>query len=53
MLITGLLSSSILFSNLSPNEMATVVDAMAERYVTKDETLIEEGDRGDSLFIVA
>ena len=32
----GLLSSSILFSNLNPTEMATVVDAMAERFVTKD-----------------
>ena len=33
MLIVGLLTSSILFSNLNPKELATVVDAMEEKNV--------------------
>ena len=53
MLILGLIRSSILFSNIDNKDEQNVIDAMEERKFKSGEQLIKEGEKGDSLFIVA
>lgn len=53
LLILGLIRSSILFANLDSKDEQIVIDAMEERKIPQGEKLIEEGGKGDSLFIVA
>ena len=51
-MILGLLKSSILFSNIDEKDEHTVIDAMEEKTPQNGETVIKEGDKGDSLYIV-
>jgi len=41
-----------MFSGLDDGEKKIVVDAMAERKCTKKETIINEGEEGDCLYVV-
>ena len=43
---------SVILSNLSPNEILVVVDAMRERKFNAGDTVIRQGDAGDELFFV-
>jgi cAMP-dependent protein kinase regulator len=52
-LILGLIQSSILFQNLSEKDENIVIDAMEEKIVSKGDHIINEGEKGDSLYIVA
>lgn len=50
--IREVLGSSFMFSALDEKEMSVVVDAMSEVIAEVDETLIEQGDDGDFLFVI-
>jgi CRP-like cAMP-binding protein len=49
----SLVKNSILFSNLGDKEVTTVVNAMEEVNFTKGDHVITEGDKGDTLYLVA
>ena len=52
-MILSLIRSSILFQNLDERDEMVVIDAMEEISVKEGDNLINEGDKGDSLYIVA
>lgn len=43
---------SFLFCNLDQSELEIVINAMEEKKFTADETVIEQGEAGDCLFVV-
>ena len=45
--------NSILFQNLDENDQNIVIDAMEEKNVQEKDIIIKEGDKGDTLYIVA
>lgn len=46
------ISQSFLFSNLEPNEIDIIIDAMEEKLFKQGETVIEQGQAGDCLYVV-
>eukprot|EP00479_Gromia_sphaerica_P005102 TRINITY_DN16110_c0_g1_i1.p1 TRINITY_DN16110_c0_g1~~TRINITY_DN16110_c0_g1_i1.p1 ORF type:complete len:219 (+),score=39.20 TRINITY_DN16110_c0_g1_i1:280-936(+) len=50
--ITEACSKNILFQNLPPETMKTVVDAMFEREYQQDDFLIKQGSDGDYFFVL-
>ena len=44
--------SSFLFSNLEPNELEIVINAMDEAHYNEGESVIKQGENGDCLYIV-
>ena len=52
LLILSLIRHSILFQNVDYQDEETLINAMEERTTIADETVIQEGENGDALFIV-
>ena len=52
LLILSLIRHSILFQNVDYQDEETLINAMEERATNADETVIQEGENGDALFIV-
>jgi len=50
--IRNKLELSFMFSNLDDNEKNTVIGAMEEKKFVTGETIINQGDSGDELFIL-
>lgn len=46
------IQNAFMFSGLDEKEKQIVVDAMAEKHSLPGETVIKEGDEGDSLYVV-
>ncbi|RKP11035.1 cyclic nucleotide-binding-like protein [Thamnocephalis sphaerospora] len=52
MRIASAVSSNMLFGNLDSDQRRMVVDAMFERRVAANETVIQQGDEGDNFYVV-
>lgn len=52
LLILSLIRHSILFQNVDYQDEETLINAMEEKTTNADETVIQEGENGDALFIV-
>ncbi len=52
LLITSLIRNSILFQNVDYKDEDVLICAMEEKVAIENETIIEEGENGDALFIV-
>lgn len=46
------LQSAFMFMGLDDKDLAIVIDAMDEKKCSADETIIQEGDNGDVLYVV-
>jgi len=52
-IINEKLSSSFMFMNLEPKDKQTVIDAIKVTEVAEGEKIIQEGDEGDCLYVIA
>lgn len=52
-IILSLIRNSILFKNLDEKDQKCVIDAMDQIWTKDSDRVINEGEKGDSLYIVA
>jgi cAMP-dependent protein kinase regulator len=50
--IKQLIEKSILFQSLNKDDLSIVIDAMEEMMTKPGQSLITEGERGDTLYII-
>lgn len=50
--LTEAVKNILLFRALEPEQMSEVLDAMFERMVEVDETVIRQGDDGDNFYVI-
>jgi cAMP-dependent protein kinase regulator len=50
--ISDCVASSFLFNSLDEKDLNTVINAMEEKHISSDETVIKQGDNGDVLYII-
>lgn len=50
--IKAKLDAAFMFSAVHPNDLKIVIDAMAEKNVSKGDTIIREGEDGDCLYVI-